>query len=154
MKTHIAALHAYRRPIAASGPIFSKTRLVRILRAAVPLMLLLGISSPADSETVMIKRRLVRFDGKPAAGAKVQVLSERGYTKTRTNFEVTADANGVFSADVPQTDSQWIGYTIVRAEGCAVATEVGITGLPKSDPRMLELQMDRCHKLPFSASRF
>jgi hypothetical protein len=116
-------------------------------RAVIPLMLLFCISSLGHSETWTIKERLVRFDGKPAAGATVQVLSERGYTKTRTDFKVTADSNGVFSADVPQKDSQWMGYIIVRAEGCAVATEVGIIGLPKSDSRMLELRLQPAYRI-------
>ena len=88
----------------------------------------------AHSETVNISRRLVRFDGKPAAGATVRVLGDYGSGNEKTDFEVVAGADGVFSTDITQGDSLWVGHLIIRAEGCATLCEVGVTGRPKSAP--------------------
>ena len=103
-------------------------------RAAIALGMLLGLSPWVRSETVNVSRRLVRFDGKPAAGAKVRILSDYGYRDKPTDFEVIAGADGIFSADVLQEDSLWVGHIIVRAEGCAITCEVAVTGRRKRDP--------------------
>ncbi|MBI3852361.1 MAG: carboxypeptidase regulatory-like domain-containing protein [Verrucomicrobia bacterium] len=99
------------------------------------LGLLFSFSLLAHSETLNVSRRLVRFDGEPAAGAKVRVLGDYGSGNEKTDFEVIANAGGIFSADVTQEDKQWVGHLIVRAEGCAMMCEVGVTGHPKSAPR-------------------
>ena len=104
---------------------------------AIALGLLLNLPLLAHSQTVNVSRRLVRFDGKPAAGAKVRVMGYYGTGSDKTDFEVIADADGIFSADVPQEDSRWVGHLIIRAEGCAIMCEVGVRGQPKSQPLTL-----------------
>jgi hypothetical protein len=88
----------------------------------------------AHSETVNISRRLVRFDGKPAAGATVRVLGDYGSGNEKTDFKIVADADGVFSADVVQDDKLWDGHLIISVDGCATLCEVGVTGRRKSEP--------------------
>ncbi len=106
-------------------------------RAAIALGLSLSFSTLAHAETVNVSRRLVRFDGKPAAGAKVRVMGDYGSDADKTDFEVVADADGRFSADVPQEHSLWVGHLIIRAEGCAIMCEVGVTGRRTNAPLTL-----------------
>jgi hypothetical protein len=103
-------------------------------RAAIALGLLVSFSSLGHSETVNVSRRLVRFDGKPAAGAKVRVLSDYGTRDKKTDFEVIAGADGIFSADVTQENALWVGHLIVKAEGCATTCEVAVTARRKNEP--------------------
>lgn len=103
-------------------------------RLAIALVLLLGISPLAQAETVRVSRRLVRFDSKPAAGAKVRVLSDYAYRDYKTDLETIADAQGVFSVDVIQDKSLWVGHIVVRAEGCAAMCEFAVTGQRKNEP--------------------
>jgi len=112
-----------------------KTPLVHFYsRAAIALGLLVSFSPLGRCETVNVSRRLVRFDGKPATGAKVRVLGDYGFRSQKTDLEVIAGADGIFSADVPQEDGPWAGHIIVRAEGCAITCEVAVTSRPKSEP--------------------
>lgn len=100
--------------------------------AAMPIALTFSLF--AHSETVTISRRLIRFDGKPAAGARVRVLGDYGNFNKDTDFEVVADTNGIFSMDVTQEDKLWVGHLIIKAEGCAIVCEDSVTGRPKSAP--------------------
>lgn len=93
----------------------------------------LSFSLFAYSETVTISRRLIRFDGKPAAGAKVRVLGDYGNFNKNTDFEIAADAGGIFSVDVTQEDSLWVGHLIIKAEGCAIMCDATVTGRRKRE---------------------
>jgi hypothetical protein len=103
-------------------------------RAAISLGFVIGLSFLGHSEVVTVSRRLIRFDGKPATGAKVRVLSDPGTGNKKTDLEVIADADGILSFDVTQEKSLWVGHIIVRAEGCAITCEVAVTGRPKNQP--------------------
>src|SRR5258707_15877108 len=103
--------------------------------ATIALGVLLSFFPLLRAETVIISRRLVRFDGKQAAAAKVRVLGDYGNFNKLTDFEVIAGADGIFSADVTQEQSLWVGHLIIRAEGCAIMCEVGVTGRRKNEPQ-------------------
>jgi hypothetical protein len=98
---------------------------------AVGLVICYSVLVRAETQTV--SRRPVRFDRKPAAGAKVLLLSDYGLVKPPARQEVIADADGLFSTDVTDGGA-WTGHTIVKADGCALTCEVGVTGRPKSQP--------------------
>jgi hypothetical protein len=93
-----------------------------------------SFSPLTHSETLTVSRRLVRFDGQPAAGATVRVLGDYGTGNEKTDFKIVADADGVFSADVVQDDKLWVGHLIISADGCATLCEVGVSGRRKSEP--------------------
>jgi hypothetical protein len=110
------------------------------LRVPLLISLLIGLAAAGHGETLTVSRRLVRFDGKPATPAKVRVLSDYG-TPNKTDLEVMADADGVFSAEVTQENAQWGGHIIVSAEGCATTCEVAVTGRRKDEPLTPELRL-------------
>jgi len=93
-----------------------------------------SFSPLTHSETLTVSRRLVRFDGQPAAGATVRVLGDYGTGNEKTDFKIVADADGVFSADAVQDDKLWVGHLIISADGCATLCEVGVSGRRKSEP--------------------
>lgn len=103
-------------------------------QATVALAIALGFSPFAHSETVTISRRLIRFDGKPAAGARVRILGDYGTFDANTDFEVVTDTNGIFSVDVTQEDSLWVGHLIIKVEGCATTCDILVTGRRKREP--------------------
>jgi len=91
--------------------------------AAIALGVLLSFSPLLQAETVTISRRLVRFDGKPAAAAKVRYWVITA-TLTNRRFEVTADVDGIFLGGCYAGAKPVGGGTHVRAEGCAILCEV------------------------------
>ena len=104
------------------------------VRCLILLALLGGFARLTPAETVNISRRLVRFDGQPAAGARVRVLGDYGNPNDQTDFEVVAGPNGVFSADILQTTNLWVGHLLIRADGCALLCEADVTGRRHRDP--------------------
>ena len=104
------------------------------LGCALALGFLLGFSPWVRAETVTVARQLVRFDGRPAAGARVRVMGDYGGGYDNTDFEVVAGTNGVFSTDLEQDKSLWVGHLLIRADGCAPLCEVEVTGRRKQDP--------------------
>ncbi len=97
---------------------------------------LFSTSSNAAGQGVV--RRIVRFDGKPAVGAKVRVVSD--YTnggKGKVDLELTTDADGVFGASLPRKGT---AHILVRAEGCAIACEFAISPFTNGNQRDLRLR--------------
>ncbi len=97
----------------------------------------------AYAETVNVSRRLVRFDGKPAAGARVRVLTGYACPERQPEAQAVADTNGVFSVDREQSNSAWWGYIIVRAEGCAATCQIAVSGRRKTEPWTPVLRLGR-----------
>jgi len=98
------------------------------------LSLLVGSCPAGLSETVNVSRRLVRFDGAAAAGARVRIVTDHANRIKKPDLEVLADADGVFSVDLTQEDSAWGGHLIVEAQGCAITCEFAVTGRQKNSP--------------------
>jgi hypothetical protein len=94
------------------------------LLAAVLVVLL---STSNDAAGLTLTRRILRFDGKPAVGAKVRVVSDsyRRGARKETNIELETDANGFFTAGLP--GCTMTVHIVVRAEGCAMACEYAVS---------------------------
>ena len=110
------------------------------LSAAIALAFMVGLPALGLGQTVMVSRRLVRFDGRPAAGAKVRLLDDYGTNTKKTDQEVVADADGSFSVEVSDAGI-WSGHLIVTADGCAATCEVAVSGTRKSDSDVSALRL-------------
>jgi hypothetical protein len=88
----------------------------------------------ARQEIVRVSRHLVRFDGKPAVGAKVRLVSDHWVDGKPEVHEAVADAAGAISLPITQSNSLWVGRIVAKAEGCATTYELGVTGRPTNDP--------------------